>query len=509
MREPHLLSGSRDEPPAAGPAPAGPPHAAATEGRPGRAVLGPAAVAAAFVLAQLTLVAPGLGLGWDETVYVSQVGRQGPAAFLSAPRARGVSFLAAPVAALTTSVAALRVWLALLSGLGLFLALRTWLPLLPPRVLALAGALFATLWTVLYYGPQVMPNLWVAYGAFAAVGFFLRAARAPGEPRPLLGLGAAVAFVALMRPPDAVPLVLVLAAASLLVPAWRRPVLWGVLAAGAAAGGAEWVIEAYVRYGGLAARLDRASEIQGELGLYVAVDDHVRALAGRTLCRPCDVPWRNPVTGLWFLVLPLCVAGGVRAAAGTPHRTPAVLATAAGCALALPYLFTVDYAAPRFLFPAYVLLAVPVALLLLRVADARTRRRRALLGVCALALLAHLAIQYKVLDSVTRRVRTDTVTLTRIAEQLHARGVRPPCVVSGEDAVRIAYRAGCASRQPGGHDASITPAALARLGERRPVAVLLSGGRPAPEFARGWAAHPLPELPNRPGFRMLVSPSAG
>ncbi|WP_236245281.1 hypothetical protein [Streptomyces sp. CC210A] len=45
--------------------------------------------------------------------------------------------------------------------------------------------------------------------------------------------------------------------------------------------------------------------------------------------------------------------------------------------------------------------------------------------------------------------------------------------------------------------------------QRCEVTVLLSGGRPEPVFARGWAAHPLPELPNRPGFRMLVSPSAG
>lgn len=50
-----------------------------------------AAVAAAFTLTQLVLVVPGLGLGWDETVYVSQVSPQAPAAFFSAPRARGIT----------------------------------------------------------------------------------------------------------------------------------------------------------------------------------------------------------------------------------------------------------------------------------------------------------------------------------------------------------------------------------------------------------------------------------
>ncbi|MEU9158052.1 hypothetical protein AB0D59_47895, partial [Streptomyces sp. NPDC048417] len=40
-----------------------------------------AAVAAAFTLAQLALVRPDLGLGWDETVYVSQVSGHVPAAY--------------------------------------------------------------------------------------------------------------------------------------------------------------------------------------------------------------------------------------------------------------------------------------------------------------------------------------------------------------------------------------------------------------------------------------------
>lgn len=44
-----------------------------------------ASVAAAFALVQLVLVVPGSGLGWDETVYVSQVSRDVPAAFFSAP----------------------------------------------------------------------------------------------------------------------------------------------------------------------------------------------------------------------------------------------------------------------------------------------------------------------------------------------------------------------------------------------------------------------------------------
>jgi hypothetical protein len=68
-----------------------------------------AVVAGAFTLAQLVLVPPGMGLGWDESVYVSQVSPHAPAAFFSAPRARGVPLLVAPVAAWSTSTELLRV----------------------------------------------------------------------------------------------------------------------------------------------------------------------------------------------------------------------------------------------------------------------------------------------------------------------------------------------------------------------------------------------------------------
>ncbi|MFD8810865.1 hypothetical protein ACFV23_05080 [Streptomyces sp. NPDC059627] len=60
-------------------------------------------VAVAFTLAQLVLVRPGPGLGWDETVYVSQVSGHVPAAYFSAPRSRGISFLVAPVASWSDS----------------------------------------------------------------------------------------------------------------------------------------------------------------------------------------------------------------------------------------------------------------------------------------------------------------------------------------------------------------------------------------------------------------------
>lgn len=473
-----------------------------------RALVWLAPVAAAYAVAQLLLAVPGTGLGWDETVYVSQVSRDAPAAFFSAPRARGITFLVAPVTFLTPSVTALRLYLALLSAAALLLALWAWRRLVPAPVLALAGALFAGLWPALFYGPQAMPNLWVAFGALLAVGCFLRAARDPGDGLALAGIVAGIALAALMRPSDAVWLVLPLACAVPAVRAGRRPALLSALAAGALLGAAEWVVEAELRYGGLLTRLHRAGEIQGGLGWNPAFGDHLRALGGRTLCRPCDVPWSQPVTALWWFVLPLLTVGGLLTAYRSGRLRLFLVPTAAALSLAAPYLLLVGYAAPRFLLPAYALLALPVALCLARLLT-WARPRPLALGALCLALAAHLALQLAVTATLGARSRANRTAFTAVVTELHRQGIRPPCVVSGEEAVRVAFLAGCASRQVyGGHDGSITPDGLAALARTRPTAVLVAGGAPPPPWARGWRPLPLPDFPGLRGHLAYLAPSA-
>ncbi|MGW6601522.1 hypothetical protein [Streptomyces sp. NPDC055036] len=473
----------------------------------GRGFGWPVAVAVAYSLLQLVLVVPGSGLGWDETVYVSQVARDAEAAFFSAPRARGITFLIAPVTALTSSVEVLRVYLALLSGGGLLLALWVWRRLLPAPVLALAGALFAGLWITVLYGPQVMPNLWVALGSLFAVGCFLRAVRDRSDRAALVGLCGGVAFVALMRPSDAFWLALPLAACALLVGAWRRPLPLLALAAGAALGCAQWAVEAYVGYGGLSARLRRASAIQGDLGWHLAFDDQVRALDGRLLCRPCDIPWRRPVTAVWWFVLPLLVLCGVLAAARAKRAAVVLVPTLAGLSMAVPYVLLIGYAAPHFLLPTYALLALPAAMGLARIGRA-ARPRPLAVGALAALLAGHLAVQYAVLDSAAARGRTNRVAFGRVAAELARQGVRPPCVVSGAEAVRLAYLAGCASRQTGGHDGSITPAGLVALARDRPVAVVVAGEGAPPAYTKGWRVLRLPDLPGQSDWRAWLSPAA-
>ncbi|MEU7556383.1 hypothetical protein AB0B01_29360 [Streptomyces sp. NPDC044571] len=465
-------------------------------------------VAAGYAVVQLLLAVRGTGLGWDETVYVSQVSPASPAAFFSAPRARGITYLVAPVVAITSSVLALRVYLAVLAAAGLLLSLWVWRRLLPTPVPALAGGLFAGLWTTVFYGPQAMPNLWVAFGALFTVGCFLRAARHPADRLALAGVASGVAFTALMRPGDAVWLVLPLLCVALAVPPWRRAALAAALVVGLVAGCAEWAVEAHLRYGGVLPRLRRASEIQGGLGWNPAFADQMRSLDGRTLCRPCDVPWSRPVTALWWFAVPPLTAGGLFVAFRSGRLKQVAVPTAVALFLAVPYLLMIGYAAPRFLLPAYGLLALPVALGLARLITACRTRPLALGALCA-ALVAHLALQFAIAGGAAARSRADRAAFTAVAGELRRLGVRPPCVLSGTEAVRAAFATGCAARQVyGGHDGSITARGLISLARTRPTAVLVSGGLQPPPWAHDWHPHPLPDLPGRPGYRAYLAPWA-
>jgi hypothetical protein len=470
--------------------------------------LWPALVAAGFIVAQLVLVVPGTGLGWDETVYVSQYGIQGPPAFFSAPRARGVSYLTAPVAALTSSTLILRVYLALLSGSVLFAALRIWRHLYPARVLALAGGLFAGLWITLFYGPQAMPNLWVALAALVAVGCVLRCIRGPGgRMRWAAGAATAVAGAALMRPLDGFWLTLPLAAGVLAMRGRRRPVVAAVLLAGLLLGCAPWIVEAYAHYGGVLERLRLGSDVEGGLGWHWAVMDQLRSLDGRTLCRPCSGPLEHRSTALWWPTMPVLAAGGVVAAGRTGRRSTALLTVVVAFSLAFPYLFMVDYAAPRFLLPAYALVALPLADFLWWLPTAlRPAWRPVAYTAIVLALAAHLLVQQVVLAHTVSRFRAEGRQWAQVATDLNRMRVRAPCIVTGL-AVPIAYAAGCASRLTDGPDTSITPAALLTAARAEPVALVVTGTGRLPAWAQNW--HPVRlEDVSPAGYRVYLPPNA-
>ncbi|MFJ6571639.1 hypothetical protein ACIQNU_29960 [Streptomyces sp. NPDC091292] len=457
-------------------------------------------VACAYALLQLVLVVPRLtgALGWDESVYVSQVDPRHPAAWFSAPRSRGTSFLVTPLVTATPSVTALRIALALGAAAALYGAFRVWRRLIGPGTAALAALLFAGLWTTQLYGPQAMPNVWVALASVAAVGWFLRL---PGHPRAGWWLAGSLAVVALFRIHDAAWLGLPLLLTAALVRARRRalPYLIGGLAIGAV----PWVVEAYARWGSIPERLRVAGATEGGMGPHLNVGNAWRALDGPMLCRPCTGEPFPPVgVSLWWLSLPVLAALAVGLTLRDHRRTGrtgrkgdgtragvTLLPLACAASMAVPYVLLIGYAAPRFLLPVYALAAPPVAALAVR--GVRRYGRPAGLMVL-LFVVAQLASQAAVTDRLAPRTAAVDQRYRAAADGLRALGLTPPCLVTGDRALPVAYHAGCASAQISGNNVSVTRAELLRMIPRQPTAVLTVGGERPPSYARDWTPYPLP-----------------
>ncbi|HVY10130.1 MAG TPA: hypothetical protein VHB18_08300 [Mycobacteriales bacterium] len=451
-----------------------------------------AVVAVAHALSPLILRGMHSGLGWDETVYVSQIDPHVPAGTFSAPRARGLTLLTAPASLISSSLVVLRWWLALLSGVGLFLAFLPWLRARPRAVVPLAAALWSGLWVSTYYGFEAMPNQYVAYGAVAAAGWLLLAIRNPQRRRHVWYAAAAVAFTALMRPSDSVFLFLPLIAA---VATWRglsaraKASLAAVLAAGMLAGLAEWIIEAYVRFGGPVARFQAASA-ENTGGLHWSLGAQMRTLAGPILCRGSCHASAPVEYRLWWFALPVLVALGVWIV-WRRERTvsPYLLATASGLSIAAEYVLAIGYAAPRFLEPTYALLALPAA------EAALWLWRRVYLSAKPLAVAAAVVViagqevsQVHLLRVADRHQDLSASKASLMADFLADTDVHRPCWVGGAEAGQIAFLAGChvfAPDHPVSEQVHVANATLA----------VIEPDRRAPSAAvAGWPAHTMREL---------------
>ncbi|UGY91335.1 hypothetical protein [Streptomyces gobiensis] len=462
-------------------------------GRAHRALLG---VCLAVALLSAVLVPFTLPLGWDELVYASRFSPYGPEAPFSAPRTRGVPLLLAPVASWSGSVVLLRMWLTALAVGALYLGFRPWLRVLHrPAAVPVAAALYGTLWFALFYTGSAMPNHYTAMGAAAAVGCFVQQRPRPGGVGPGIALGIALglAVATLMRPNDAVWIAGPLLVAAAVVPAWRRrAAVWAVLA-GTVAGALPWIVEAYVRFDGVLHRLAEASRIQGGMRPVLSVVEYATTLDGPLLCRPCTGDGVRLPALEWWVLLPLLVALGIWTVRKAGRSTAALwLATAVAGSAAAQYFFLVDYAAARFLLPAYALLALPAAIGLLTVAD-RARRSWPVAAVLAVVLLGHLSVQLTLARAhagIQEQARGDW---DRVAAVLREHGVRAPCALSGNGAVPVALTMECAVVDM---DASV-----------RPTAVVLRDREP-PQWARTWQRFPVPGTYNS-GWSVAVNPDAG
>lgn len=161
--------------------------------------------------------------------------------------------------------------------------------------------------------------------------------------------------------------------------------------------------------------------------------------------------------------------------------------------LAFPYLFLIDYSAPRFFLPAYAPLAPPIATLIAgtqrdsgqRAASfARLPGRSATATAIGLLFLAHLASQVGVLTQTTAQAAALSGRYRQAASTLRRLGVHPPCLVSGPHSQPVGYNLGCASGDLQGNNHSLTPNELRRRAAREPTAVLTTSiSAPPPALA--------------------------
>ena len=456
----------------------------------------PIAVAVAFTFAVLLFGPLRVPLFWDESVYASQISQHVPMLW-GAERARGMPLLVAPVTLLTSSVVALRVYLVLMAGIGLFLAMLAWRGRRPDWVVALAGVIFGGLWITQWQAPLVLPNYWTAIGGVAGVGLFVRAMeRGRLSPLGFALLAAAVAFTAIMRPYDAivifVPLLVIAMAA-------RPPgsavslvaALDGAIVTGLAVGIGEWVAESYLYFGGPSMRMHATTAASG--GSKLNLLNNLRIMSGGQVSSVPYFPsirgWSYPPLLIWWAVFGGLALIGVYAA--RRYYGWLLAATPVICALGIYALYSLPVRDnTRYLQPMWALLAVSAADGIYWLVTApRGRLRLVAIATASLFVAAELGAQHVVLAAENAQRLADARVQTDAVQDMRQLGVRPPCLLtSSRVAVPItmpaAYYLGCAY-----HWHIKSPAQA----DGRRVVVLVNGGaRPQP-FAQYWPAYRLPK----------------
>jgi hypothetical protein len=458
----------------------------------GWAVAWPIAAAAAFTLALFLFDSLRIPLFWDESVYASQIS-QHVAMPWGAERARGLPLLVAPVTLLTSSVVALRVYLVLLAGIGLFLAMLPWRGRRPDWVIALAGVLFGGLWVAQQQASLLLPSYWSAIGGLAGVGLFLRAMeRGRSSPLGIALLAVSAAFTALVRPADALVVFGPLLVIAVTARPWRHAItLAGAIAAGLAAGIGEWVAESFVYFDGPLRRLHSASAASG--GRKLNLLNNLRIMSGGQVSSVPGFPsisgWSHPPLLAWWAVFGVLALIGVYAA--RRYHGWLLAATPVICALGVYALYSLPVRDnTRYLQPVWALLAVSAAeAIYWLVTTPRGRVRLVAIAAASLFVAVELGTQHAVLAADNSQRLADARGQVAAVQAIRQFGIRPPCVItSSRVAVSFtlpaAYYLGCR------YVWHIT--SLAQADGRR-VVVLVHGGASPQPFAQQWPAHRLPK----------------
>jgi hypothetical protein len=398
-------------------------------------------VAGAFLAAELTPALLRTPLGTDEITYIARTSVRVSGVMLPPVHGQGAGLLAAPVTLVTDSLLAIRVWMALLSAVGLFIALLCWRGLRPMWVLALAGLILASLAITQDSGVQIYPDWWGALGVLALTGLVLHAVRGTMRGRVALPLIVVASLViVVMRPQNIVFIMGPAILAVIVVPGWRQPRILAAMAAGTVLGFLEWIIGAYVWYGGLAARLHEAGQEPPALRLYFSLGTQVKVLSGPWYCVPpagCQ-GWVMPWETVWWALFLGVSALGLVVTWRTSARTSAMLAAVTALWVIALYVFLVPFGAPRYILPSLALMSVLAADAVAWLVT-KAPRRTAALAFAGVFLLSGIISQQFVLQHLARAEQAGRPFLSK-ADRLRDAGVRPPCVVGSTP---VAYYLGC------------------------------------------------------------------
>jgi hypothetical protein len=401
------------------------------------------AVGIAYAAIQLAAFDLHRAPSWDEAIYLSQVTPGADAYHFVASRARGITILVAPLAAIG-SLPTIRAGVAILAAIGLVAAFLPWIPTIGSG--APAGAAFlASTWTVSFYGSEVMPNLWVGLAGVAALGLVVRRGPVERVGREDIVAAAILFLAALFRPFDAVLLGGAVASAAILV--GRRPLRTaGLLVAGIGVGCLPWLAEMAVRYGGVGTALDQAITVAhvSVPGPWARLIEYVAMADGPTIGPVVDPGL--PIPGIVMAtVVATAVTTGVVAARRSGAAGSLLACLGAAGLFSAAYVGAVGGVAPRFLLPATALVAVPAGCGLVALwRDARHPAARAVLLVAFVAWpLWHgwLAVR---LESSAARERAGVRDVGRL---IGTRADGVPCVVASVvGAPQVGLAAGCRGR---------------------------------------------------------------
>ena len=441
-------------------------------------------VAVLYGLAQIVLLDVGRFLAWDEAVYLSEVSPYAEAVGMGAHRSRGITFLVAPVALLTDSMVALRVYLAVLSSAALFGAFVVWCRSIEWSA-PVAATLFASSWLAVFYGSAVYPNLYSALLAVAAIGLALRTG-SPTRSRMVL-IVTLVALTALVRPLDSLLLAVALGVVALVAGRRNVPTFIGAGRAGLGVGALPWAVEGWVRFGDPVQRLDMSRDTVGG-GLHNNIGEYLRLLDGS-----------GSVNTVATVSLGAMVVLGLAGLAIHDRvvRRGALVSFSAAILFAAPYLFATEPVVQRFLLAALALLAISAAVGLVSIVGRLGTTTVTVAALTVVVVLALSAWNLPALQAWSERQTGNGLTALHVGQAIGSSASRDCFFLTPSNHPAISFASGCRGSGLGENvDANSSRLESARNAGSELFAATNSSD-PGSLLGDGWRCDPIPELAER------------